>query len=201
MAMPHLRSFPQRSVWTAADLEQLPDDGNRYEVLHGELLVTPQPTTVHQGVAVRLTLMLGLWCRARRGWSVRAPGVVSISESTWLEPDVVLYPIDDYARIQWRDMPVPTLVIEVLSPSTRKRDRHRKRPAYLAHGVREVWIIDEDARILERWTSASEFPVTCRETFEWTIDAGESAIEISWAELFGPAVESAADDDVEQPSH
>ena len=60
MVMPRLRSFPERSVWTAADLEQLPDDGNRYEVLHGELLVTPQPTTVHQGVAVRLTLMLGL---------------------------------------------------------------------------------------------------------------------------------------------
>ncbi len=188
MAMPRLRSFPERSVWTAADLEQLPDDGNRYEVLHGELLVTPQPTTVHQGVAVRLTLILGLWCRARTGRSVRAPGAVSISESTWLWPDVVLYPVDEYARISWREMPVPVLVIEVLSPSTRKRDRHRKRPAYLAHGVREMWIIDEDARLLERWTSASEFPESCRESFAWTIDAREPELEISWAELFGPAV-------------
>ncbi len=184
--MSHLHSFPKRSVWTAADLEQLPDDGNRYEVLHGELLVTPLPTSMHQGVAVRLTMMLGLWYRGRSGWSVRAPGAVSISESTWLEPDVVLYPVDEFARVSWREMPVPVLVVEVLSPSTRKRDRHRKRPAYLDHGVREVWIIDEDARSVERWTTASEFPVTCRESFAWTIDAREPALEISWAELFGP---------------
>lgn len=188
MAMPRLQSFPERSVWTAADLEQLPDDGNRYEVLHGELLVTPQPTTVHQGVAVRVTVMLSNWCRARSGWSVRAPGAVSISESTWLEPDVVLYPVDEYARTPWRDMPAPALVIEVLSPSTRKRDRHRKRPAYLAHGVREVWIIDEDARTLERWTKASEFPETCRDSFVWMLDGREPGLEISWAELFGPPV-------------
>ena len=119
---------------------------------------------------------------------MRAPGAVSISESTWLWPDVVLYPVDEYARISWREMPVPVLVIEVLSPSTRKRDRHRKRPAYLAHGVREVWIIDEDARLIERWTSASEFPESCRASFAWTIDAREPALEISWAELFGPAI-------------
>ena len=100
----------------------------------------------------------------------------------------MLYPVDEYARISWREMPVPVVVIEVLSPSTRKRDRHRKRPAYLAHGVREVWVIDEDARIVERWTSASEFPETCRGSFAWTIDAREPALEISWAELFGPPV-------------
>jgi len=56
MAMPVLSGIPERTLWTIADLEQLPDDGNRYEILHGELLVTPLPSAGHQGVAPRLFL-------------------------------------------------------------------------------------------------------------------------------------------------
>ncbi len=58
----------------------------------------------------------------------------------------------------WRELQPPALVIEILSPSTRNTDRHRKRPAYLAHGVAEVWLVDIDAKSLERWTAQSEFP-------------------------------------------
>ena len=190
MAMPHSLSFRDGAVWTVDDLEQLPDDGNRYEILHGELLVTPLPTWGHQGVAVRLTLSIGQWCRAHPDWSLRAPGGVYISTTTWLEPDVAVYRAPDLADVSWKELPPPVLVVEVLSPSTTRRDRFRKRPAYLSHGVGEMWTVDAQARTIERWTSASEFPDLCHDTFLWTppapIPAGTQPLEVSFVELFGP---------------
>jgi len=186
MAMRHSLLYPARSIWTVDDLERLPDDGNRYEILHGELLVTPLPSNGHQGVALRLAYILKGWCVANTGWAIRAPGGVHISETTWLEPDMAIYPAPEYAELPWREMPPPLLVAEVLSPSTRKRDRHRKRPAYLAHGVGEVWIVDAAARTIERWTSASEFPEIHHNGIAWSPDAVLPPCVVSDAELFGP---------------
>ncbi len=138
MAMPALPGIPERSLWTVADLEQLPDNGDRYEILHGELLVTPLPSSGHQGIVARLLVALAMWCRAYTGWRFLAPGGVYVSETIWLEPDIAVYPSPEYRDTPWRELPAPILVVEVLSASTRKRDRHRKRPAYLSHGVAEV---------------------------------------------------------------
>lgn len=184
--MPALPPFPDRTMWTVADLEQLPDDGNRYEILHGELLVTPLPSTGHQGVAARLCVLLAIWCRAHTGWRYLSPGGVYISETTWLEPDVAVYPSPEYDNRPWRELPPPLLVAEVLSPSTSARDRHGKRPAYLAHGVDQVWIVDQHARTIECWTAASEFPETCRESVVWMPDKDLPALVVTTAELFGP---------------
>ena len=186
MAMSISPSIPERGVWTVADLERLPDDGNRYEILHGELLVTPLPSAGHQGVAARLFVNLANWCRAHTGWRYLSPGGVYISETTWLEPDIAIYPAPEYLNQDWREMPPPGLVVEVLSKSTAKRDRHRKRPAYLAHGVNEVWIVSEKDGTIERWTSASEFPETFRESIQWTPDATKPSFVMTAAELFGP---------------
>ena len=91
MATPALRGISERILWTVADLEQLPDDGNRYEFLHGELLVTPLPSTGHQGVAAWLLVALAIWCRAHTGWRFLTPGGVVMSETTWLKPDIAAY--------------------------------------------------------------------------------------------------------------
>lgn len=187
MAMPAPPGIRERNVWTVADLQQLPDDGNRYEILHGELLVTPLPSSGHQGIAARLVLALGGWCRAHTGWCFLTPGGVYISETNWLEPDIAVYPSPEYLNLEWREMPAPLLVIEVLSASTRTRDRYRKRPAYLAHGVAEVWLVDEEARAIERWTAASEFPDLCYGSITWTADAALPPLTVSETELFGPA--------------
>ena len=72
---------PERSIWTVDDLEQLPDDGNRYETLYGELLVTPLPSSGHQRVAVNLIMAIGACCRAHTGWAIRAPGGVYIANT------------------------------------------------------------------------------------------------------------------------
>ena len=84
MAM-RIAPLPERTMWTVADVEALPDDGNRYEILHGELLVTPMPSSRHQDVAGRLYILVALWCRANAGWRVLAPGGVHVSDSNWLE--------------------------------------------------------------------------------------------------------------------
>lgn len=186
MAMPRIAPIRQQRFWTVDALERLPNDGNRYEILHGELLVTPLPSGGHQGVAGRLFFILSRWCREHTGWAVRAPGGVYISQTSWLEPDVAVYPAPEYDDLDWRDMPTPLLVVEVASRSTRKRDRHQKRPAYLAHGVIEVWTIEKKTRVIERWTSASEFPETLHGSITWQPDTTKPALVVSEAELFGP---------------
>jgi Uma2 family endonuclease len=176
---------PDRTMWTVADLEAIPDDGNRYEILHGELLVTPLPSTGHQRIAVRLTVLTVMWCRAHTGWTVLAPGGAHIGETTWLEPDLAVFAAPESANLSWREMPPPLLLVEILSPSTRRRDRHRKRPTYLSHGVGDVWLVDQDTRSIERWTAASEFPETFRDGITWTPDATLPPLVVSDAELFG----------------
>lgn len=190
MAMPSIRPFPEpssdRTIWTVSDLERLPDDGNRYEILHGELLVTPLPSNVHQGVVGRLFRLLANWCDAHTGWACRTPGGVYISETNWLEPDIAVYPAPEYSALPWREMPPPRLAVEVGSPSTRRRDRHRKRPAYLAYGVDEVWTINARRRVIERWTNASEFPEMYRDEITWTPDPALTPLAVTGLELFGP---------------
>ncbi|HYW31301.1 MAG TPA: Uma2 family endonuclease [Gemmatimonas sp.] len=190
---PMLYPSPERTVWTVADLDALPEDGNRYEILHGELLVTPLPSNGHQGVAGRLFTRLAVWCQANTGWACRTPGGVYISETTWLEPDIAIYPAPEYSALPWREMPPPLLVVEVASPSTRRRDRHRKRPAFLTHGVQEVWIVDEERRAIERWTSASEFPATHHDSITWEpVSAADAAalLVVTAEELFGPELDA-----------
>ena len=198
MAMPHLHGysqggsppFPKRSIWTVDDVERLPNDGNRYEILHGELLVTPLPSNGHQGLVVRLIVLLSAWCQTHTRWAIRSPGGVLVSATNWFEPDIAVYAAPEFSRLSWRDLPPPRLVVEVLSPSTRRRDRHGKRPVYLAHGVGEVWLVDDATRTVERWTAASEFPETLREIFSWTPDAAYPSMVATADELFGPALSS-----------
>ena len=185
MAM-RIAPLPERSMWTFADVAALPDDGNRYEILHGELLVTPLPSNGHQGVAAEIAYLVMQWCRTHTEWSVLAPGGVFVSDTTWMEPDVAVYPTPRHMDTPWREIPPPLLVIEILSRSTAKRDRHRKRPAYLACGVREVWLVDRLTRTIERWTRASEFPDVHRGSITWAPDANLPPMVVPELELFGP---------------
>ncbi|MGV3707556.1 MAG: Uma2 family endonuclease [Gemmatimonas sp.] len=194
MAMPAFLSEPEyqvpaNGIWTMDDLERLPYDGNRHEILHGELLVTPPPSVGHQTIAARLLVKLAVWCQANTGWRYLSPGGVYMSETTWLEPDIAIYPAPEYLMQDWREMAPPVLVVEVWSKSTGTRDRHRKRPAYLAHGVGEMWIVKQSARSVERWTASSEFPEMFENVLVWepsAAPAGPPRFEMSFDELFGP---------------
>ena len=133
--------------YTVDDLDHFPDDGNRYELLDGVLLVTPQANQEHQVVAARLIHVLS----AALGADVRVvgPGVVPREPKTQLEPDVLVYPARYPMNARWSQITEHWLAIEIFSPGSRIYDREFKRDAYLRLGVREVWLIDADERSVE----------------------------------------------------
>ena len=132
--------------WTRADLVRLPDDGNRYEVLDGQLLVTPQASVPHQGIAGRLFRLVAAYCDEHAIGQAFAPGAVRFARNE-LQPDVEVVPgIAPPLPENWEDLPLPILVVEVLSESTRRRDREDKRSAYLGLGIAEYWIVDRRER-------------------------------------------------------
>jgi Uma2 family endonuclease len=126
--------------YTIADLENFPEDGNRYELLDGVLLVTPQANLRHQTVASLLMQELAKHVGAA-AW-VLGPAAVEQGDATHLEPDVLVFPRRFSPDLKWRDVDDHWLVIEILSRSSRIYDRDFKRDAYLAIGAREVWIVD-----------------------------------------------------------
>lgn len=128
--------------FTADDLDALPDDGNRYELLDGELLVTPSPTVRHQNVAGELFLALRL--ALPPGLRVlMAPMDVRFGPKRQLQPDLLV--LRDEGLEAVRVESVPLLVVEILSPGTRSRDLVQKRRAYEEEGVVSYWIVDPKA--------------------------------------------------------
>jgi Uma2 family endonuclease len=164
-------------------LARLPDDGNRYEVLDGALLVTPQARFGHQNIAFRLAAALHAYCASLHLGTVVAPGAVPHGKSE-LQPDVlvVLGPIAVDA--DWTDLPIPALVVEVLSESTRRRDLGIKRDAYLAWGIAEYWAVDTDARAVHVFTPAMSAGAVVTDTVRWAPQAGLPPFDLSLATLF-----------------
>ncbi|MCU0647027.1 MAG: Uma2 family endonuclease [Gemmatimonadaceae bacterium] len=182
MAMPAV--LPVRSFWTVDDVDALPEDGRRYELLHGELLVNPPPEIDHERVVLTLFRALAEWCDAHTGWAVHLRGTVQVGVTTRLEPDITVYPAPDRGVRHWRELPVPVLVVEVASPSSVRRDRFAKRAAYLAAGVAEVWTMHPVHRRLERWTAASEFPTVIDTALHWAPASHSPPFELPLTALF-----------------
>ena len=112
--------------WTIADLDDLPDDGNTSEVVRGKLLVTPVPTSDHETILARLNDLLVGYVREQRLGCVYASHAVVRHDGSQVEPDLMVrHPPPPKAT--WDSAPVPVLVIEVHSPSTRKDDLVEKR--------------------------------------------------------------------------
>lgn len=144
---------------TRADLERLPEDGRRFELIDGALLVSPMARGRHQRVVARLTTELELWSREHGGATY--PGVnVDLDEHTHLEPDVAWSA--DEGDIGLAFTGTPELVVEVSSPSTRAFDRGIKRIAYLRSGAAELWLVDLDADVIERHTTVDAAPTLHR---------------------------------------
>lgn len=133
-----------------AEYLKLPDD-QRYEVLEGELMMTPAPGTGHQRVLVALTGLFYAYQRERgTGELLAAPCDVILSEQNVVQPDLLFIRQERLSIIQERGVfGAPDLVIEILSPSTAQRDQEVKRRLYSEHGVEEYWIVDPQARVVE----------------------------------------------------
>ena len=142
-------------LYTVDDLEGFPRDWNRYELLDGVLLVTPAPAMSHQLVASRLQVRLAVALGEQA--NVVGPGVVVRLPRTQLQPDVLVLPAGIRASAHWREIHEHWLAVEVLSPSSRVYDREFKRDAYLALGVRQVWLVDLRDRSVEVCRGAADF--------------------------------------------
>lgn len=178
-------SQPER-YWTADDLADLPDDGNRYEVIDGVLYVTPSPVDEHQDAADELMSLLRPYAKAV-GLHVRsAPTAVGFSGAREVQPDlIVLRRIAGVTKPPaFKDVGRLELAVEVLSPSTARVDRGRKRALYQEEGVAEYWIVDTAARTVERWRHDSVEPEMLRDSLAWQPVAGRDALEIDLVEYF-----------------
>ena len=136
---------------TYEEFRRLPDDGKRYELIGGEVHLTPAPHTKHQYVVHNLDIPLSVYVQKNKLGDVwTAPLDVRLSGDTALQPDLI-FVSDARAEIIQEDWiaGAPDLVVEVLSPSTAAYDRATKLPAYAEAGVPEFWLIDSQAKTVE----------------------------------------------------
>ena len=158
-----------RAVLTYSDYAALPDDGRRYELHWGELPAIPTPGTRHQRTLLALGARLYEHVRARGlGEVFLAPTDCILSNVTVVQPDVLYMATDRLAIISERAIEgAPTLVVEVLLPSTAHLDRDRRMRLYAEHGVPSYWIVDPEARSIEAYALAgAEYTLAARLTSE-----------------------------------
>jgi Uma2 family endonuclease len=149
---------PKGLKWTYDDYAQIPDDGQRHEIIDGEHYVNPSPSTLHQHVSKRLQYQL--YTRIELvglGVLFNAPMDVQLSEHDIVQPDLVIILKENVRKITPANIQVaPDLVVEILSPSNMDYDRSTKRNLYERFGVREYWVIDPFEQQVDQWVLRDE---------------------------------------------
>jgi Uma2 family endonuclease len=140
-----------RVVLTYADYAAIPNDGRRYEVHEGEISVTPAPRPAHQELVGNLLVLVHEHVRAHRlGKVFPSPIDCILSDTTIVQPDIAYVETARLPIVSRRGLEgAPTLVVEVISPSTIEIDRHVKFQLYARHGVPHYWVADVDMRVIE----------------------------------------------------
>ena len=177
---------PAPPPWTRDMVLALPDDGNRYELFDGDLLVTPAPTPRHQWAVLAFYQRLFLYLRGTEiGVAGLSPADLRLEGTQATQPDVfVVRPSEDGGLpARWESFGIPLLVIEILSPGSAHADRIVKRRRYQRAGVPEYWVVDLDAKAVERWRPDDVRPEILDETMTWQPDPGRPALTISLAEV------------------
>ena len=171
--------------WSVEDVWALPDDPRqRYETVDGELLVSPMPRFAHQRAVSKIGLLLGEYAQRQAvGEMMFSPYDVVLDPFTLMQPDVlVIAPVGlDVVRGEVAPPP-PYLAIEVLSPSTARADRLRKRPRYQRAAI-ECWLVDLDSQLIERWTPDVDRPEICADRLVWCPPGATEAFELDVAAL------------------
>lgn len=177
--------------WTAEMLRALPDDGKRYEIVRGGLLVTPAPSFTHQRAVKRLMFALDAYLqRAARAEVLHAPADVELEADSIVQPDLFVFPREPGRKVRRSaDAGRLLLAVEIISPSTARYDRLLKRRLYLEHGIAEYWIVDCDARCVERWRPGDERPAIVAETLEWRGADEASPLMIDLPAFFAEVLE------------
>ena len=167
MSMPAMRP-----VTTIEEMWALPEDGMRHELLDGVHVVTPSPAYRHQAI---LGVLFGLLLEATRGRQdlrvFSSPADLRLGSRTVVQPDLFVFRADPAVPPRdWPDVGIPLVAIEILSPGTAPRDRGAKRRIYQQAGILEYWVVDPDARLIERWTPADLRPEIIDQLLEWRLE-------------------------------
>ncbi|HEV2180834.1 MAG TPA: Uma2 family endonuclease [Gemmatimonadaceae bacterium] len=167
-------------------MRALPDDGNRYELISGELVVTPAPRGIHQVAVFKLAKHIGAYLeRSGLGQVLFSPADLLLGENEVLQPDVFAYRTTTGRElVDWADVTSLTLVVEVLSPSSARYDRNLKRRRYQRARIPEYWIVDLDSRLVERWRPDDERPEILEERLTWGPAPGVEALDLDLRALF-----------------
>jgi Uma2 family endonuclease len=198
----HMQHATKR--WTVDDLAALPDDGRRWELIDGVLYAdgeevggdprvfrpsTPAPELSHQRMLGALYVALRGYLAAERvGEVILGPLEIHLSESP-VEPDLVVLPLDAGAlAASVAAAGLPLLVVEVVLSATARADRFTKRVIYQRSGVPEYWIVDLDARAIERWQPGDERPTWLGERVEWRPAGATEPLVIEFETLFRDAL-------------
>ena len=163
--------MPDTIRWTREQVLNLPADGNRYELVDGELIVSPSPAFRHQVVLGALYDALSPYVRsAGLGRVLWSPADLELEPGQVNQPDIFVLPSIGFER--WEDAPLPLLVVEALSPSTARYDRGLKRRFYQRAGVPEYWIVDIDGGVVERWRPGDDRPEVIDGELTWAPSEG-----------------------------
>jgi Uma2 family endonuclease len=153
---PHMHPLMKESGWTVEDYYQLPEDGNRYELVGGRLELLSSPTTTHQRISYQMLRAITDSCEDNY-IIMYAPIDVILSSEETRQPDILMIHrsrasiIEEHAVVG-----PPDLVIEILSPNSAKRDRVMKKESYARFGVQEYWIVDPSNLTIEQLVLVEE---------------------------------------------
>jgi Uma2 family endonuclease len=176
------------ATWTVEMLDALPDDGQRYEIIDGELWVTPAPSDVHQLVAMQFWRRLHDYLRPTTiARAMASPLDVRLGDRTRnrVQPDVFALKLRDGRRPPYPyDLGDLLLAIEVVSPNNPLLDYQVKRELYLSRGVPEYWIVNADARVVSRWRSVEGPGEEFSRTISWHPPQMSTPLVIDLPELF-----------------
>jgi Uma2 family endonuclease len=175
------------SYYSAEMVRALPDDGTRYETVHGELLVTPAPRAWHQVIVQRIGSRLVRYLEEYPvGFLFHSPSDISWGPDVLVQPDLFVVDIEQARSMDWTQMKDLLLTIEVLSPSTARYDRFTKRRLYQEVGIPSYWIVDPDEKLVEVWSPDAHFPSVERRFTRWKPEGAEKELVLDLEELFRP---------------
>ncbi len=182
MGMP----VPVQAYYTVDEVLAFPDDGNRYELVYGKLLVSPSPVLRHQRIVMRLVRRMADYCDKEAAGEVFG----TAADLTWgrddilTQPDVFVVGPEDAHLREWSALRHIPLVAEVLSPSTKGHDRFDKRRVYQDVRVGLYWIVDGEENQVEVWTPDAHFPLIEREQLVWKPAGATAPLTIDLPALF-----------------
>jgi len=183
--------------WTREDVGRLVEEREgyspRYELVDGELLVTPGPNRRHQRLVVELTVQLNAYVRSQGLGEVSlGPGEVALDGESRFEPDIFVAPAIDGRRAPGSD-PVsePLLICEVLSPGSARHDRITKRRAFQRHGVPEYWVIDSSAEAFEVWRPGEERATLVDDVLTWRPAGSQEPFRLDVRAFFADLADNA----------